>query len=314
VSQFSEGRGWIKLALALPDAEARGTGRAKLLSGAARLAFYAGAIDEASTFAEASESLFRAAGDPRGLGSALFHRALANLLARRLEEALARFKEASDSFREAGDEWGMALAAGYHGTALTFKPECEDEARALLNEARSRSQALGDDWLTTVSSHYLATIALRHGDYATARTLNEEMLACAQNLGDTYRISRSLHQLAEIALAQQRADEALSHLQASMAMSHEQRRTGDLAQQLRFLAQIKAAQSRPEEAVRCYALATRFEGHASTMPPDDASVHERLRETLRAAMGPQRYDAEWASGASMSLEQTIASAGSSPRP
>jgi predicted ATPase/DNA-binding winged helix-turn-helix (wHTH) protein len=305
ITQFSEGRGWIKLALALPGAETPDAARAKLLSGAARLAFYSGAIDEASAFAGESESLFRAAGDLRGVALALYHRGLAVLLARDVAAALACFKEASDVFREAGDEWGTALAVAYHGSALTFVPDREDDASTLLNEARSLSQALGDDWLMTVSSHYLGTIALRHGDYEAARTLNEEMLACAHELGDTYRISRSLHQLAEIALAQQRTDEALSHLRKSIALSHDQGRTGDIAHQLRLLARIETARSRPEEAVRCYALATRFEGHASTMPPDDPAEHERVRETLRARLGDRAYSAEWSLGAAMSLEQAV---------
>ena len=46
-AQFSEGSGWIKLALALPGADTPNAARAKVLSGAARLAFYSGAHDEA---------------------------------------------------------------------------------------------------------------------------------------------------------------------------------------------------------------------------------------------------------------------------
>src|SRR6185436_15107606 len=44
--QFSEGRGWIKLALALPGAEAPTAARAKVLTGEARMALYSGEIDE----------------------------------------------------------------------------------------------------------------------------------------------------------------------------------------------------------------------------------------------------------------------------
>jgi tetratricopeptide (TPR) repeat protein len=238
---------------------------------------------------------------------ALFHLALAKLLERRHDEALASFKEASDTFRKLGDEWGVALATGYQGTAMIFQPDGEAAAKMLLRESRARSEALNDEWLKTVSSHYLATIALRHEDYATARVLNEQMLACAQDLGDTYRISRSLHQLAEIALAQQQADEAQAHLQASLTLCREQQRLGDLAQQLRLLARVRASQSCPEDAIRCYALATRFEGHGSTMPPDDAAVHERLRGSLRTALGNERFETEWAAGLAMSLDQVIAS-------
>ena len=309
--QFSEGRGWINLALALPGAEAPNAARAKVLSGAARLAIYSGAVNEAIAFATESVALSRAVGDRPGLALALLHLGLPKILAHERESACVCLEEAAERFRELGDEWGTALAVTYQGTALTMEPGFEDEARVLLNEGRSRCKALGDDWAMTTSSHYLGSIALRQRDYVAARELTEEMLVIARELGDTYRISRNLHQLAEIALAQQQTADALRHLQSSITLNYEQGRTGDVALQLRLLASIEAQQSRPEHAVRLYAAASRLEGHATTMPADDPGAHEHRRHTLRAGLGDRRYEAEWALGASMSLGQVVTAAGSS---
>jgi predicted ATPase/DNA-binding winged helix-turn-helix (wHTH) protein len=303
--QFSEGRGWIKLALALPGADVPTAARAKVLSGAARLAFYSGALDEAIALASESVALFRAVGDPPGLALALFHLGVPKILTHDREGGVACLKEAAKCFRELGDEWGTALAVTYHGVSLSFPAGSEDEARVLLNDGRARAQALGDDWVMTPPLHYLASIAMRQRDYVTARELTEQTLIIARELGDAYRVSRILHQLAEIALGQQQTDEALHYMRSSIALSHEQGRTGDVALQLRLLASIEPARSRPAQAVRLYAAASRLEGHATTMPPDDPAVHERVRDTLRATLGERRYDAEWALGASMSLAQAV---------
>jgi predicted ATPase len=302
---FSEGRGWIKLALALSGADAPDGVRAKMLSGAARVAFYAGAHDEAVAFATESVALFRAVGDPHGLAFALFHLGLAKVLSPDRADVLARFQDGAQRFRALGDEWGTALAVTYSGVSISLQPDRESEARMLLNEARVRGTALEDDWLKTPPAHYLGSIALRHGDLDAAREFTQEMLDASLELCDTYRISRGLHQLAEIALAQQQTDETSRHLSASIALTHEQGRIGDLAQQLRLVARVEAARWRPEQAVRFYAAASRFEGHASTMPPDDAAMHDRLRGTLRGTLGDRRYEAEWALGASMSLGQAV---------
>ena len=310
--QFSEGRGWIKLALALPGAEAPTVMRAKVRSGEARLAMYSGAHDDAIEAAIESVHLFRSANDRAGLAIALLHLGIRRSMARERESAWVCLEEATDCFRQLGDEWGVAVATSYHGTSFAVEPGFEDQARALLSEGRARCQALGDDWAVTTSSHFLGSIALRQGDYGTARKLTEEMLVNARELGDGFRVSRNLHQLAEIAIAQQQFDEARRHLHSSVALSREQGRTGDVAVHLRLLASIDAGQSRPERAVRIYGAASRLDGLATTIPTDDPEVHERVRQGLRATLGDRAYEAEWVAGASMTLDQVVTLAVSSP--
>ena len=313
-AQFSEGRGWIKLALELPGADALEAAHAKVLSGAARLAFYAGALNEALELASRSVALFREMRDRSALGLALFHLGIPKIVAGDFEGARACFAESTQCFRELGDDWGIALAVTYHGAALTFPPGTEQEARALLAEGRLRCEALCDDWLKTPALHYLATIAMREHDYEAARKLSEETLVSARQLGDTYRVSRILQQLAEIALAQRNPIQALHHLRTSIALTFEQGRIGDIGMQLRLLAIIEIDQARPEHAVRFYAAASRLEGHATTIPPDDRTLHEQKRETLRSTLGGGCYEAEWNLGASISLAQAVAWALAAPPP
>jgi len=307
-AQFSEGRGWMKRALALPGADPATAARATVLSGAARLAFYSGALDEAAVLATESIALFRAIGDRQGLGYALFHFALSKALAEDKAACLAGLEEAAECFRDAGDEWGSGLAAAYHGVVLAVVPNREQEASLRLEKARARARALGDNWLLAGCAHYLGSIALRHGDFERARMLTEEALVGVRELSDTYRESRMLHQLAEIALAAGRPTEALATLQQSLAITHAQGRTGDLALQLRLLAGIRDAQSKPEEAVRFAAAASRLAGHSVTMPPDDRAAHQRLCDSLRARLGNERYDLEWEIGSALPIGETVQAA------
>jgi tetratricopeptide (TPR) repeat protein len=176
--QYSEGRGWIKRALALPGADAPTAARAKVLSGEARMAAYSGARHDALELATESVELFRAVGDRAGLAIALLHLGVSKAMGRDDEGSIAANKEAADLFRKLGDEWGTAWAISGQGVSRSLAPGFEDEARA-------------------------------------------------------------------------------------------------------------------------------HEGHAVTMPSDDREVHERMRQQLRATLGDRSYDAEWAQGASLSVQQAV---------
>jgi hypothetical protein len=73
----------------------------------------------------------------------------------------------------------------------------EEEARRLMREGRARFKALGDEWGASISTHYLGSLAMRNGDFASARELTTEMLVNARATGDLYRAFRTLYQLAE---------------------------------------------------------------------------------------------------------------------
>jgi predicted ATPase/DNA-binding winged helix-turn-helix (wHTH) protein len=302
---FSEGRSWLKQALEVPGGDKQSPATAKALSGAARLCMYAGDPGEAVGFATRSVDLFRSYGDQRGLAFALFHQALASLLVHRPAQAMPMFQECMNCFAEQNDAWGVALAMTYIGVALTIEPTLEDESRSMLMQGQARFRALGDDWGLSTALHYLGTIAMRHGDYATARRLNEEMLQIVRDLGDNYRISRNLHQLAEIALAEKSYTQAIEHLKVSLALTREQGRVGDGAQQLGLLARLENLQSRPDRAVRLFAAASLFESTERTMPPDDPAPNKSALESARLALGERRFESEWALGAAMSFDQAV---------
>ena len=279
--QYSEGRGWLKTALELPGTAEHAAAKAKVLSGSARLALYAGDPGLAVELAKQSVALWRTTADRRGLAFGLFHLGLSLALVHGRDEARPVMQESLDCFRELNDAWGVALGTTYLGVVLAYTPGAEDEARPILLEGRARFGALGDDWAVTTSSHYLGSIALRQGDYAGAREWTEDMLNVARDLHDNYRIARNLHQLAEIAFAEKCFTEAIDHLKASLVLNREQGRVGDGAQQLRMLARLEQMRQRPDRAVRLFAAASLLADKDRTLPPDDPS--EQQRRSCRSA-------------------------------
>jgi len=301
VGQFSEGRGWIHLALDLAVENRRDTVMARLLSGASRLATYSGAIDEAIGLARRSVEIWREFGDRRGLAFALAHEAIPLLVIKQRDAAVRLLRESKDCFFAIGDDWGVAFATTYEGIARAYEAGTEDQAQPLLTEGRARFQALNDEWGVTTSSHYLGTIALRKGDYVAARELTEEMLANARDLGDNYRVSRNLHQLAEIALAQHQLAQAQRNLLDSLALNRDQGRVGDAALQMRLLGRIALMMNDPARAARLFGAASTHDGRERTLPADDAEVNEAALASARSQLGEHRFGTEWVQGTAMSF-------------
>ena len=300
---FEEGKGWLKEALCLPGAEAHPAARAAALSGAGRLAAYAGDPNAALEMAKNSAALWRQVGDGRGLAYALVHHGIACVMTGQLELARHDLREALACFHDLQDPWGAALAASCVGVTLAILPGTEDQARPLLLEGRAAFQALGDDWGLAISSHYLGSIALRTGDHAMARELTEEMLANARDLGDQYRIARNLHQLAEIHLAEGQPLLAMRQLRDSLLINSAQGRLGDAALQLRLLVRVAADQGALSAAVQLAAVAARHADAERTMPPDDPKHHSLLLHHLKRTLGDARFADECAQAAPLSIER-----------
>jgi predicted ATPase/DNA-binding winged helix-turn-helix (wHTH) protein len=303
--QFSEGRGWLRLALELPDHEQPVALRAKALSGAARLATYSGDLSAAVELARQSVDLWRRTDDRRGLAFGLFHLAVPSITVFGQDRACVALSEALECFVELGDAWGVALAKTYLGAALAYAPGAEDEARPHLLAGRAGFADLEDDWGLTTSSHYLGTIALRQGDLASARELTEQMLSISREHADHYRIARNLHQLAEIAYAEVNVAQAVGYVRDSLALNREQGRVGDGAQQLRFLARLVLAQGRPDRTVRLFSAAARFSAMDCTLPPDDPALNQQALDAARKSIGERRYEHERAMGLAMSWDQAV---------
>jgi len=293
---YREGLMAIEAALALPGADACDGERAAALSGAARLASFAGDMVRAHACAQQSIELWRKLGDARGLGFALLHDGVPALFILGRETAVELLRECAGVFAEAGDEWGVAMATVYQGVVLAALPGTEEAASPLLAEGHARCVALGDEWAASTCAGYMGVVAMRNGDFAQARRRFTRILDSARETGDRFRIGRGAHFLGELELREQRFGPALALLAEALALVVEQGRIGDFPLVACAAAQALVGLGEYVEATRLLAAGARPTGLKSSLPPDDPRLVQAATARCREALTEAAFEAAWAEG------------------
>jgi tetratricopeptide (TPR) repeat protein len=302
---YREGLGWMNEAMQLPGARAPTPAAAAVLSGMARLAGFSGEMALAHQQAAQSIERWRALGDRRGLGFALFHQALPALVTEGRDAAVSVLHEARQCFSDVADAWGVALATVYEGVVRSFHPGDEAAAERVLKEGLVRSQALGDEWAASTCTAYLGSVALRRGDYATARRGFTHILGVARQTGDRFRTARSAHLLGELDLIEGRHAEALAQMAEALTLAQEQGRMADAPQLLRGIARALVGLAQHAQAATLFGASARSDGPRSTLPPEDAASAAAAHAACRTALGEDLFDSHWQAGAVLPNERAI---------
>jgi len=302
---YREGLGWMTEAMQLPGAQAPTPAAAAVLSGMARLASFSGEMADARRHAAQSIERWRALGDRRGLGFALFHQAIPACVIEGRGAAVAVLREARQCFDDVGDEWGVALTVVYEGVVRALQPGDEAQAQQVLDEGLARSQALGDEWAASTCSSYIGSVAQRRGDYATARRGFTHILRVARQTGDRFRLARSTHLLGELNLVEGRHAEALALMAEALALAQEQGRSADAPQLLRAIARALVGLGQHAPAATLFGAGSRAEGPRSTLPLEDAVSAAAATTACRAALGEEVFDSHWRVGAVLPTERAI---------
>jgi predicted ATPase len=271
---LSEGRRWIDAALGIAQpadtaAEPALTAvRAKALSGAGRLALTQGDYKQARAHYNAALALFQQLEDQRGVATAL--NGLAGLEGRlgNYAQSQAHFDAALERFQQLGDK---------------------------LNSARLLSNR--------------GLIALIQGEEARAKTYLEGSLAIRREIGDTIGLIWSIANLAEIATRQGDTAQAIARYTRSLVLSQKLGAKEGIAVCLEGLAQVAAMRGRPLPAARLWGAAEALrESIGAARQQVWRDRYERAVSAARAHAGPAPFEAVWAVGRDMTLEQAIAEA------
>ncbi|MDQ4501772.1 helix-turn-helix domain-containing protein [Sinomonas sp. ASV322] len=194
---FSEGRAWLRTALAsADDADAALAARARW--GAGWLAYHQGDYAEARIHASALRHLADAGG-PGERRNALTLRGMIALADRRTAEAAGLLGEALAVAREiVGDPWLVAVSTLNDGAGLALSGH-RDEAERRFVEARDRFAALGDETYRARALRHLAAVRLLAGDPGTARTCLDESLEIVRAADDRWGLAETLESRAHAA-------------------------------------------------------------------------------------------------------------------
>ncbi len=141
------------------------------------------------------------------------------------------------------------------------------------------------------------------GDYTRADALFEESLALNRASGYTHSIAVNLTNLGLNALNQGHAATARAHLQESLVRVRDLGDKIGIAYNLQGMAGVAALHAQPERVARLWGAA---EALREVIGAPRQSEDEQAVARARAQLDEAAWQAAWAEGRAMSLEQAIA--------
>jgi predicted ATPase len=221
------------------------------------------------------------------------------------ESARAHLEEALAIAREIGDRRLLGWTLCGLGVIATEAGDYES-ARVHLEEAVPIARETAYKQLIAVVMASLGEIAREQGDYERARTDLEESLAIAREMADRLLTARTVSRLGSIALWQGDVDGARSHYVESLTLGRElgfpEFSSWILSGCAAFVAATGAHETACTVAGAVDAAREHLGIHLGVF--DRAQVDESLAH-LREVLDPLAFDASWARGRAMSLEEAF---------
>ncbi len=215
---WSEGRRWLKAALALPSAGERTLLRARALSAAGELAGAQTDWQEANQLLSESMTLFKEVGDDGGFVLPLS--TMGWILVRQGEYAAAApiIEECIIRCRKLGRTWELCRVLLWLGN-LTYLQGDLAQATALYQEGLALARELGDRTLIYRGLNNMGYALYLQGDLVQATVPTQEGLALARELGDKLFIFQTLETLGSIALSQGDLEQAITYFTEGLSVS-----------------------------------------------------------------------------------------------
>ena len=299
---LGEGRRWLEEALARGDSVAASV-RAKARNGAGVLADYQGDYARAMVLCTESLTLYRKAGDERGVANALCGIAHVARTTGEYELAQSTFEEALEIFRRLEDRQGVARTLSRLGLAVWFAGDIE-RFSALAEESLAAFRELEDDEGIGLSLLHVGLVALSRQDAASAQQPIEESLEISRALGDRRTIAKGAYFLGDAVSGLKDHSTGRTLYEESLSLSIE---LGDLwvsSIALEGLARNASATGQPEAAANLVGAADSI--REATGAPRSAywqDLHERLTCELRARLGDDVFATAAAAGRTLTPDQ-----------
>lgn len=222
-----------------------------------------------------------------------------------LELARRYFDTALHISRELDDTINTAWSLIFLGYALMSDMEA---ALAVTEEGLSLFRELNHKPGIAQALNIIGEIATFRGDDDRARHAYEECLSISQETGETRRIRFMFGNLVFLAQHAGDYDRAKEWAQQGLRLAIEMNNRLDIADGLAGLAGVIGMTGQPDRAARLLgAWQAALERMGAALQPADIPEHNRNIAAVRAQLDPHTFDAAWAEGRAMSLEQAVAS-------
>jgi non-specific serine/threonine protein kinase len=204
-------------------------------------------------------------------------------------------------------DYGDKRQIGWSLWALSTTLGSSSEVEAVTQEALALLQESGDQPGLGLVFNSMGEHARLSGDDKRARSAYVESLAIAEHTGDARRQYYALFNLAFIAQHEGDHQEAVQVIRRSLALCQDLGVQTDVAQELLSLAGSLGALGEPRRAARLFGAAyTYLERRGALIDPSDQPEHDRNMAFVRAQLGEAAFNAAWAEGQEMTLEQAVA--------
>lgn len=155
----------------------------------------------------------------------------------------------------------------------------------------------------------IGEISRFNGDDERARLAYEECLVIARQTGETRRIYMNFANLAFIAQHEGHHEHAIDLMRQSLHLSRQIDNKVDMATGLSTLAGSLGVTGQQQRAVRLFgAIEAALERMGAFLQPTDKPEHDRNVATIRAQLDTAAFEAAWAEGRKMTLEQAVTDA------
>ena len=345
-ARWSEGRDWLKRALAPPADLALARARVKALNAAVLLASDQADTGAAYQLAEENLALSRQLGDSHSIARSL--NSLGFLLWKKkdfagarasCEEALRAFRELGDRFaaadalhnlshiainkndyaaaqlycgeaaeiyRELGDDIGFDDALGDLGL-LAYLQNDFPRAQVLLEESLTHFRAAASVPGIVSALNRLGDVARCEGNYDLADKLYSESLTLYRDMGDKDEFPGLLHNQAYV--AQHRGDyaHALSLFKEALEIQRETTNQAGIAECLAGIAGVWIAQGKAQHGARLLAMVEALrDAIGASVWPANRIEYDRNLALLHQSLNEATLAAAWAIGRAMTMDQAIA--------
>ena len=150
-------------------------------------------------------------------------------------------------------------------------------------------------------------MALQQGRYEYAAALLTEGLATVRELGDVFLTSWALYALGYLAVEEGRPEEATCLLKEGLTLARDRHILHVVNISFTVLARVAVAQNWPERALRLLGAAEKLSATTGCMlEPLQRGVYDRALAEAHPQVDEPTYEAAWAVGQAMPLEEAIA--------
>jgi non-specific serine/threonine protein kinase len=316
---FSEGQRWLGDILALSEraqSEGRSAGKtqaetargAKALYGAAWLQMGTMNIKTARTMCEESLRLWRDLDNKWWTAVVLEQAALLMTVGGNIEAALARLEEGISLGREVEDPWPLALCLIRVGDIL--KPMGKAAAaRPFLEEGVALARAIGDKAVLSEGLRELGSLYYTDGELTAAVRVTEEALVEARAIGSFFQVFLGLLQLVAISCLQNDSAKARGYCRELWALAQDLGALYVAGFAIMAFGLVACFSGEPQRGVRLIAALEALFLQYGIKPGEGDALTKVIRqgmEKARAQLGLAAFQAAWAEGQKMTMEQALA--------